>query len=48
LNLDNELIIVKTDNNKYLAVIDITKEFITNEGKFNFKDIKSIPSIVNS
>ena len=48
LNLDNELIIVKTDNNKYLAVIDITKEFITNEGKFNFKDIKSIPSIVKS
>ena len=31
-----------------LAVIDITKEFITNEGKFNFKDIKSIPSIVKS
>ena len=28
MNLDNELIIVKTDNNKYLAVIDITKEFI--------------------
>ena len=48
MNLDNELIIVKTDNNKYLAVIDITKEFITNEGKFNFKDIKSIPSIVKS
>ena len=48
MNLDNELIIVKTDNNKYLAVVDITKEFITNEGKFHFKDITSIPSILNS
>ena len=48
MNLDNELIIVKTDNNKYLAVVDITKEFITNEGKFHFKDITSIPSIIKS
>ncbi len=48
MNVDNELIIVKTDNNKYLAVIDISKEFITNEGKFHFKDIKTIPSIVTS
>ena len=48
MNLDNELIIVKTDNNKYLAVIDISKEFITNEGKFHFKDIKTIPSIIPS
>ena len=48
MNLDNELIIVKTDNNKYLAVIDISKEFITNEGKFHFKDIETIPSIVTS
>jgi len=48
LNLDNELIIVKTENNKYLSVVDITKEFITNEGKFHFKDIKSIPSILKS
>ena len=48
LNLDNELIIVKTDNNKYLAVVDITKDFVTNEGKFHFKAIESIPSIVKS
>ena len=48
MSLDNELIIVKTDNNKYLAVVDITKEFITNEGKFHFKDITSIPSILKS
>ena len=48
MNLDNELIIVKTDNNKYLAVVDITKDFVTNEGKFHFKEIESIPSIVKS
>ncbi len=42
--LDNELIVIKSDKNKYLAVVDFNKEFVTNEGKFSFKNIKSIPS----
>ena len=48
MNIDNQLIVIKTSKNKYLSVVENDKEFITNEGKFNFKDIKSIPSIVKS
>jgi len=42
--LDNELIVIKSDKNKYLAVVDFNKEFVTNEGKFSYKNITSIPS----
>jgi tRNA (adenine57-N1/adenine58-N1)-methyltransferase len=48
LNLDNKLIVVKTSKSKYLAVVDIEKEFITNEGKFSFSNIKNIPSKIKS
>ena len=47
MNLDNQLVIINTPkNNKFLAVVDIDKEFITNEGKFKFSQIKNIPSLV--
>jgi len=48
LNLDNQLIVIKTSKSKYLAVIDIEKEFITNEGKFSFSTINKIPSKITS
>ncbi len=49
MNIDNQLIVIKTPkNNKFLAVIDIDKEFTTNEGKFKFSQIKDIPSIVET
>ena len=49
MNIDNQLIVIKTPkNNKFLAVIDIEKEFTTNEGKFKFSIIKNIPSIVKT
>jgi len=49
LNIDNQLIVIKTPkNNKFLAVIDLHKEFTTNEGKFKFSQIKYIPSIVET
>ena len=49
LNIDNQLVVIKTPkNNKFLAVIDIEKEFITNEGKFKFSKVKNIPSIVKT
>ena len=49
MNIDNQLIVIKTPkNNKFLAVIDIEKEFSTNEGKFKFSIIKNIPSIVKT
>ena len=48
MNLDNQLIVIKTSKSKYLAVIDIEKEFITNEGKFSFSTINKIPSKIIS
>jgi len=47
-NLDNQLIVIKTLKNKYLAVVDLNKEFVTNEGKLSFKNISSIPSKITS
>ena len=49
MNIDNKLIVIKTPKkNKFLAVIDIEKEFTTNEGNFKFSKIKNIPSIVKT
>ena len=48
MNIDNQLIVIKTSKNKYLSVVEIDKEFITNEGKFKFSDLKKIPSIVTT
>ena len=48
MSQDNKLVVVKTSKSKYLAVIDIEKEFITNEGKFSFSDIKKIPCSIQS
>jgi tRNA (adenine57-N1/adenine58-N1)-methyltransferase len=48
LNIDNQLIVIKTSKNKYLSVVESDKEFITNEGKFKFSDLKKIPSIVTT
>ena len=47
-SLDNQLIVIKTSKNKYLAVIDLNKEFVTNEGKFSFKNISSLPFKITS
>ena len=48
MNIDNQLIVIKTSKNKYLSVVESGKEFITNEGKFKFSDLKKIPSIVTT
>ena len=49
LNIDNQLIVIKTPkNNKFLAVVNIEKEFTTNEGKFKFSQIENIPCIVKT
>ena len=48
MNIDNQLIVIKTSKNKYLSVVERGKEFITNEGKFKFSDLKKIPSIITT
>ena len=48
MNIDNQVIVIKTSKNKYLSVVEKDKEFITNEGKFKFSDLKKIPSIITT
>ena len=48
MNIDNQLVVIKTPKNKYLSVIEKDKEFITNEGKFQFSDIQKIPSVITT
>ena len=48
MNIDNQLVVINTPKNKYLSVVENNKEFITNEGKFKFSDIKKIPSLVTT
>jgi len=49
LNIDNQLVVINTPkNNKFLAVVDLKKEFTTNEGNFKFSQIKNIPTLVKT
>ena len=48
MNIDKQLVEIKTPKNKYLSVVEKDKEFITNEGKFQFSDIQKIPSIITT
>ena len=49
MNIDNQLVVINTPkNNKFLAVVDLKKEFTTNEGKFKFSQIKNIPTLVKT
>ena len=48
MNLDNSLIVIESQNKKYLTVIKSDDHFITNDGKISYNDIKSVPSIVIS
>lgn len=48
MNIDNQLVVIKTPKNKYLSVVEKDKEFITNEGKFQFSDIQKIPSVITT
>ena len=44
MNLDNRVVVVKSDKNKFLAVIEKGKEFVTNEGKIQFDNLQTLPS----
>ncbi len=48
MNLDNSLIVLKSKNKKYLTVMKSGEYFITNKGKINYNDIRSIPSSIKS
>jgi len=48
VNLDNSLIVIETQNKKFLTVIKSDNHFITNDGKISYNEIKTIPSTVIS
>ena len=49
MNIDNQLVVINTPkNNKFLAVVDVKKDFSTNEGNFKFVQIKNIPTFVKT
>jgi|TARA_B110000438_G_scaffold26282_1_gene24983 tRNA (adenine57-N1/adenine58-N1)-methyltransferase len=48
VDFENRLIVISTGNKKYLSVVTQGQNFITNEGKIEFDQIKSIPSSIES
>ena len=46
MNLDNSLIVIESQNKKYLTVIKSDDYFITNDGKISYNDIKSVPQLL--
>jgi|TARA_B100001939_G_scaffold44522_2_gene34328 tRNA (adenine57-N1/adenine58-N1)-methyltransferase len=48
MNLDNRVVVVKSDKNKFLAVVEKGKEFVTNEGKIQFDNLETLPSKLTS
>tara|TARA_B100001250_G_scaffold234497_1_gene201375 strand:+ start:3640 stop:4416 length:777 start_codon:yes stop_codon:yes gene_type:complete len=48
VSLDNSLIVIESQNKKFLTVIKTDEEFITNDGKISYNEIKSLPSTVIS
>jgi len=48
VKLDNSLVVIKSNNKKYLTVIKDGESFITHNGKISYNDIKSLPYNVKS
>ncbi len=48
MKLDNSLVVIKSNNKKYLTVIKDGESFITHNGKISYNDIKSLPYSVKS
>ena len=48
MKLDNSLVVIKSNNKKYLTVIKDGESFITHNGKISYNDIKSLPYTVKS
>mgnify|MGYP001573584907 CR=1 FL=1 len=48
MNFENKLVIIETSSKKYLSVITSGQEFVTNEGKIKFNDVKQLPMSIKS
>ena len=48
MSLDNSLVVIQSKNKKYLTVLTSGEEFIINDGKISYDDIKTLPVQVQS
>ena len=48
MNLDNSLVVIQSKNKKYLTVLTSGEEFIINDGKISYDDVKALPVQVES
>ena len=48
MSLDNSLVVIQSKNKKYLTVLTSGDEFIINDGKISYDDIKTLPVQVQS
>jgi len=48
VSLDNSLVVIQSKNKKYLTVLRSGEQFIINDGKISYDDIKTLPVQVES
>jgi len=48
VSLDNSLVVIQSKNKKYLTVLTSGEQFIINDGKISYDDIKTLPVQVES
>ena len=48
MSLDNSLVVIQSKNKKYLTVLTSGEEFIINDGKISYDDVKTLPVQVES
>ena len=48
MSLDNSLVVIQSKNKKYLTVLTSGEEFIINDGKISYDDVKTLPVKVES
>ena len=48
MSLDNSLVVIQSKNKKYLTVLTSGEEFIINDGKLSYDDVKTLPAQVKS
>ena len=48
MKFENSLVVIKSNNQKYLAVLKEGGEFVTDNGKIEYNQITNLPSIIKS
>ena len=48
MSLDNSLVVIQSKNKKYLTVLTSGEEFIINDGKISYDDVKTLPVQIES